>query len=303
VEDLMSAQAEPGNKSALSLKIFGRRKRRGEKLVVLTAYDLTSAQIASNGGVDAILVGDSVGMVVMGHENTLSVTVDDMIHHCRSVAQAKPQVPIIADMPYGSFHISPEQTVANALRLIKEGGAQAVKLEGGRNREAAIKALIAAEIPVMGHLGLTPQSVHKFGGYKVQGRGAAAAEKILEDGMLLAAWGCFAIVLECVPANLAYKLSQAIAVPTIGIGAGGQCDGQVLVFHDMLGLHGGHLPRFVKQYAQLAETATAAVAKFAEEVRRGEFPELEHEYGELTESSGRAKKKESAPDTIEKGKE
>jgi len=298
----MSAQAQPEKQKALSLKIFRRRKLRGEKLVVLTAYDLTTAQIAVAGGVDAILVGDSVGMVVMGHENTLAVTIDDMVHHCKAVARAKPLVPVIADMPYGSFHVSPEQTVANALRLIKEGGAQAVKVEGGRQREGVIRALIAAEIPVMGHLGLTPQSVNKFGGYKVQGRGESAAEKILEDAMLLAAWGCFAIVLECVPANLAHKLSRAIAVPTIGIGAGGQCDGQVLVFHDMLGLHDGHLPRFVKQYAQLRETAIAAVAQYSEEVRRGEFPSLEHEYGELTGGPPSTADQVNNSEQLEKGK-
>jgi len=218
------------------------------------------------------------------------------------VVRAKPLVPIIADMPYGSFHVSPEQTVANALRLIQEGGAQGVKVEGGRNREGVIRALVAAEIPVMGHLGLTPQSVNRFGGYKVQGRGAAAAEKILEDAVLLAAWGCFAIVLECVPANLAHKLSQTIAVPTIGIGAGSQCDGQVLVFHDMLGLHNGHLPRFVKQYAQLAEVAVAAVSQYADEVRRGEFPGLEHEYGELTDRPDTAAQKTPQPGQLVKGK-
>lgn len=298
----MSAQTQSGRPKATSLKIFGHRKRHGEKLVVLTAYDLTSAQIAVAGGVDAILVGDSLGMVVMGHKNTLRVTIDNMVHHCQAVNRAKPEVPIIVDMPYGSFHVSPEQTVTNALRLIQEGGAHAVKVEGGRKREAVIHALIAAEIPVMGHLGLTPQSVNRFGGYKVQGRGAAAAEKILEDAMLLAAWGCFAIVLECVPANLAHKLSQAIAVPTIGIGAGSQCDGQVLVFHDMLGLHNGHLPRFVKQYAQLAEVAVAAVSQFADEVRRGEFPALEHEYGELTDRPDSTAKKMVNQEQLEKGK-
>ncbi len=263
---------------ALTLSVFGRRKRDGCKLVVLTAYDLTSALIAAAGGVDAILVGDSVGMVVLGHENTLPVTMDDMVHHCKAVARAKPRVPIIADMPYGSFHVSTEKTVANALRLIKDGGAQAVKVEGGRQREDVIRALIAAEIPVMGHLGLTPQSVNRLGGYKVQGRGAAEAALLREDAALLAEWGCFSLVLECVPSALAETVSGEIGIPTVGIGAGAGCDGQVLVFHDMLGLFTGLKPKFVKRYADLGEAACKAVAQYAEEVRDGVFPGPEHQY-------------------------
>lgn len=264
----------------LTLSVFGRHKHEGRKLVVLTAYDLTSAKIAAAGGVDAILVGDSVGMVVLGHENTLPVTVEDMLHHTRAVARARPRVPIIVDMPYGSFHVSPEQTVSQALRLIKEGGAHAVKVEGGAQRAAVIGALIDAEIPVMGHLGLTPQSVNRLGGYKVQGRGTEAAQQLHRDAELLAELGCFALVLECVPAVVAKSISAGIDIATVGIGAGAGCDGQVLVFHDMLGLFTGLKPKFVKRYATLGETARAAVAQYAQEVRRGDFPGPEHEYAE-----------------------
>jgi len=266
--------------NAQTLCVFSRCKRAGRKIVVLTAYDLTSALIAAAGGVDAILVGDSVGMVVLGHENTLPVTVDDMVHHCRAVARARPRVPIIVDMPYGSFHVSEEQTVQHALRLIKDGGAHAVKLEGGRQRQSVIRALVEAEIPVMGHLGLTPQSVNKLGGYKVQGRDAATAARLQEEAKLLAEWGCFAMVLECVPSTLATAISAAVPIPTIGIGAGAGCDGQVLVFHDMLGLFDGLKPKFVKRYADLGEVAREAVAQFADEVRKGDFPAAEHQYGE-----------------------
>ena len=264
----------------LTLSVFSRRKKQGKKIVVLTAYDLTSALIAAAGGVDAILVGDSVGMVVLGHDNTLPVTIGDMIHHCRAVSRAKPQVPIIADMPYGSFHVSPEETVRHALRLVKESGASAVKVEGGRNRERVIGALADAEIPVMGHLGLTPQSVNRFGGYKVQGRGDEAAAVLQEDARLLERAGCFSLVLECVPSALAASISAELSIPTIGIGAGASCDGQVLVFHDMLGLFTGLKPKFVKRYAQLGRDAVAAVGEFAAEVRDGTFPTAEHEYGD-----------------------
>ncbi len=264
----------------LTLKIFARCKREGQKLVVVTAYDLTSALIAAAGGVDAILVGDSVGMVVLGHENTLPVTMDDMVHHCRAVARARPGVPIIVDMPYGSFHVTPEQTVTHALRLVKDGGAHAVKVEGGRQRATVIQALIDAEIPVMGHLGLTPQSVNRLGGYNVQGRDAATAQRLSDDAQLLADLGCFAMVLECVPSSLATAISKNVGIPTVGIGAGAGCDGQVLVFHDMLGLFGGLKPKFVKQYADLGETARAAIAQYASEVREGEFPGTEHQYSE-----------------------
>lgn len=261
-----------------TLDIFARRKRRGEKLAVLTAYDLTSARIAASAGVDAILVGDSLGMVVLGHENTLPVTLEDILHHSAAVVRARPGVPVIADMPYGSFHLDPALTVEAGLRLVKEAGVQAVKLEGGRNRVEHIAALLDAEIPVMGHLGLTPQSIHRLGGYKVQGRGEEAARILADEAGLLADAGCFALVLECIPAPLAAAVSEASPIPTIGIGAGAGCDGQVLVFHDLLGLFEGLAPRFVKRYAELGRDATAAVTRYVEEVRAGDFPGPEHVY-------------------------
>jgi 3-methyl-2-oxobutanoate hydroxymethyltransferase len=264
----------------LTISVFARRKARREKIVVLTAYDLTSALLVAEGGADAILVGDSVGMVVLGHENTLPVTVDDMVHHCRAVTRAQPGIPVIADMPYGSFHSGPADAVRHALRLVKEGGAHAVKIEGGRKRAEVIAAIRDAEIPVMGHLGLTPQSIHDLGGYKVQGRGAEAAERLKEEAAFLADAGCFAMVLECIPSALASEITVNIGIPTIGIGAGPGCDGQVLVFHDMLGLFKGLKPKFVKRYAELGDTAASAIATYADEVRRGAFPGPEHEYDE-----------------------
>ncbi len=262
----------------LTLRVFSRNKRQGKKLAVVTAYDLTSAMIVSAGGADAILVGDSLGMVILGHENTLPVTMDDMVHHCRAVVRAKPQIPVIADLPYGSFHVSPEDTVRNALRLVKEAGVTAVKVEGGRHRLEVIEALLKAEIPVMGHLGLTPQSVNRLGGYRVQGRGKKAAARMVDEARLLADTGCFSLVLECVPSDLATEISKSIKIPTIGIGAGAGCDGQVLVFHDMLGLFDGLSPKFVKQYANLGEQACQSIATFVDEVRQGVFPGPEHGY-------------------------
>ncbi|MCB1151413.1 3-methyl-2-oxobutanoate hydroxymethyltransferase [bacterium] len=259
-----------------TLGVFARRKRKGEKLVVLTAYDLTSARIAAAAEVDAILVGDSLGMVVLGHETTLPVTLDDMVRHTAAVTRARPGLPVIADLPFGSFHVDAPRTVEAALRLVKEGGATAVKLEGGRKREAVIRALLDAEIPVMGHLGLTPQSVHRLGGWKVQGRGAEAAARLRDEAAFLQDLGCFSLVLECVPAALAAEVSAALTVPTIGIGAGPGCDGQVLVFHDLLGLFDDLAPSFVKRYAELGRDAVAAVGRWRDEVRSGAFPGPEH---------------------------
>ncbi|MFH1845217.1 MAG: 3-methyl-2-oxobutanoate hydroxymethyltransferase [bacterium] len=263
-----------------TLSIFGAKKRHGEKLVLVTAYDLTSAQIAGAAGVDAILVGDSLGMVVLGYETTLPVTVDELLHHCRAVARARPEVPVIADMPYGSFHVEPTETVRHALRLVKEGGVAGVKIEGGRKRQAVIEALLAAEIPVMGHLGLTPQSIHKFGGYKIQGRGQGAADLLVDEAEFLEEVGCFSMVLECIPSTVAKRVSDAVNIPTIGIGAGPDCDGQVLVFHDLLGLFTGLKPRFVKRYAELGEQAVSALQQYCLEVRDGSFPGPEHSFSE-----------------------
>ncbi len=271
----------------LTLRVFGRNKRHGKKLAVVTAYDLTSALIVSSGGADAILVGDSLGMVVLGHENTLPVTMEDMLHHCKAVVRAKPDIPVIADLPYGSFHISAEDTVGNALRLVKEAGVNAVKVEGGRQRLEIIEALVKAEIPVMGHLGLTPQSVNALGGYRVQGRSKKAAARIMDEAKLLADAGCFAIVLECVPSELASAISESLSIPTIGIGAGPGCDGQVLVFHDMLGLFDKLSPKFVKQFANLGEQACQGIARYVEEVRQGDFPSAEHSYDAEPQSPDR----------------
>jgi 3-methyl-2-oxobutanoate hydroxymethyltransferase len=263
-----------------SLDVFYRARDDGRRLVVLTAYDAPTARLAARGGVDALLVGDSLGQVVLGHDTTLPVTLADMLHHTRAVTRANTGLPVIADLPYGSFHVDPRRTVKAALKLVQRGGAQAVKLEGGRRRAEHLAAILDAEIPVMGHLGLTPQSLHRFGGYRVQGRGEDAAEGLLEEARFLDGAGCFAIVLECIPATLAERVTQAVSVPTIGIGAGRDCAGQVLVVHDLLGLLGDFQPRFVKRYAELGREAEAAIASFADEVRRGVFPGDEHAYGE-----------------------
>lgn len=261
-----------------SLDVFTRSRSRGRRLVMLTAYDVPTARLAAQGGVDALLVGDSLGQVLLGHASTLPVTLAAMLHHARAVTRARTGLPVIADLPYGSFHVDPRDTVRAALRLVREGGVQAVKLEGGRRRREHLAALGDAEIPVMGHLGLTPQSLNRFGGYKIQGRDTQGAEQLLEEAQFLAEAGCFAIVLECIPARLASRISANVSVPTIGIGAGGGCDGQVLVIHDLLGLQDEFQPRFVKRYAQLGQAAVAAISSFVQEVRTGVFPGPQHSY-------------------------
>jgi len=257
--------------SATAAPAIRARKGDGNPLVMVTAYDTPSARIADDAGVDIILVGDSVAMVVLGYEDTLSVTIDDMAHHTAAVARARPKAMVVADMPWMSYHVSREETVRNAARLLR-AGATAVKVEGGHKRLDAIGAILDAEIPVMGHLGLTPQSVHMMGGFKVQAKEFDAARVLLDDALALAEAGCFSIVLECVPDAVATTVTEAVPVPTIGIGAGASCDGQVLVFHDLLGLNGGRPPRFVRRYADLRADATAAVAQFADDVRSGRYP-------------------------------
>ena len=247
------------------------KRRDGHRpIVMVTAYDAPGARIADAAGVDVILVGDSLANNVLGYEDTLQVTVDDMVHHTAAVARAKPRPLIVGDLPWLSYHIDTADTVRNAAALIR-AGAGAVKLEGGRKRVPMIEALVSAEIPVMGHLGLTPQSVHTMGGYRVQGKGDAAAEALAADAKAIAAAGCFAIVLEGVPEGLGATITQQLDIPTIGIGAGPACDGQVLVFHDLLGLN-PTTPKFVRRYAELAIAATEAVAAFAADVRSGAFP-------------------------------
>ena len=249
-----------------------RARKGGPKLKMVTAYDAPSARIADRAGADMILVGDTLAQVVLGYEDTLPATVDVMIHHTAAVARTKPRALIVGDMPWLSYHISVEESVRNAGRLIREGHAECVKLEGGRKRLPAVEAIIAAEIPVMGHLGLTPQSIHAMGGYRVQGKQVEAARALLEDARALAEAGIFALVLEGVPDVLAQMVTESIPIPTIGIGAGRYCDGQVLVFHDVLGMHNDRMAKFVRQYAHLADTATEALQRFFEDVQSGAFP-------------------------------
>ncbi len=262
-------------------------RKGGPKLKVVTAYDTPSAQIADNAGADIILVGDTLAHVMLGFEDTLPATVDIMVHHTAAVARAKPNALVLGDLPWLSYHISVEETVRNAGRLMREGRAEAVKLEGGRKRLPMVEALLTAEIPVMGHLGLTPQSIHAMGGYRVQGRGVEAARELVEDARALAASGVFAIVLEGVPDIVAQIVTQEVPVPTIGIGAGPYCDGQVLVYHDVLGLHHGRLPRFVRQYTHLADIATEALERFFADIESGTFP-ADNESYHMDEASARA---------------
>jgi 3-methyl-2-oxobutanoate hydroxymethyltransferase len=253
-------------------------KRRGDRITIVTAYDHAMARLADEAGVEAMLVGDSVGTVLLGYESTLPVTMEEMLHHVKAVSRAKPSAMVIGDLPFMSYQVSDEQAIANAGRMVQEGGADAVKLEGGERVATAVERIVAAGIPVMGHLGLTPQSATMLGGFKAQGRTAEKAVRLYEDALALEAAGCFAIVLEAVPAPVASRITDALSVPTIGIGAGAGTDGQVLVWHDLLGLYEGHAPRFVKQYADLAEAIKTAVGAYVEEVRERRFPEEQHTY-------------------------
>ena len=255
-----------------------RAAKGQDKLVVLTAYDYSTARVMDDAGVNALLVGDSLGMVMLGHEDTLSVSMDDMIRHCAAVARAADQALVICDMPYMSYHTSVDEAVRNAGRLVTEGHAQAVKLEGGSEFCDVVKALVRASIPVMGHLGLTPQSVNAFGGFRMQGKTPSAAQKLLDDARALQDAGAFALVLECVPAPLAERVTQALAIPVIGIGAGAGCDGQVLVWQDMTGMTLSHLPRFVKRFGEVGASLRSAVEAYAREVRAGAFPGEDHVY-------------------------
>ncbi len=248
------------------------------KLTVLTAYDYPMGRWVDESGVDMAMVGDSLAMVVLGQEDTLSVGMDEMIHHTKAVARGVERALVIGDMPFLSYQVSVEQALMNAGRFLKEGRAQAVKLEGGRRVAPQVEAIVAAGIPVQGHLGLTPQSVAQFGGFKVQGKTARAARELMDDARALADAGCFSIVLEAVPAPIAAWITEAIPIPTIGIGAGPDCDGQVLVIHDVVGLYDRFLPRFAKQYVNLGSIAKDALIRFREEVERGEFPGPEHSF-------------------------
>lgn len=257
---------------------FQKCKNEGKKISMLTAYDYSMAKLVDSCDVDGILVGDSLGMVCLGYKDTLSVTMEDILHHTKAVARGAENALIVADMPFMSYHISVEDAVRNAGRLIQEGGAHAIKLEGGANVIDKVDAIVKAQIPVMGHLGLTPQSVNVFGGFKVQGKNEDAAKKIIEDAKMLEAAGCFAIVLECIPAGLAKLITDSISIPTIGIGAGVDCDGQILVYQDMLDMFEGFKPKFVKTYANVGEMIKGAFTSYVEEVRNGSFPEAKHTF-------------------------
>lgn len=265
----------PEKVSAPSLRAS---KKRGERLVCLTAYDYPTARIVDEAGIDVVLVGDSLGNVMLGYGNTVPVTLDEIMIHLKAVRRAVQRALLVADMPYGSFHTGPDDAVRNALRLVKEGGAEAVKLEGGRKRLPLIKRLVDEEIAVMGHIGLTPQSINKLGAYRVQGKTAAAARELLDDALALEEAGAFAIVLEVVPREIAKLITESVSIPTIGIGAGVHCDIQVLVLHDMLGLSFGKLARFVRPYANLNEIITGAVSRYADDVRNGSYPSAEESY-------------------------
>jgi 3-methyl-2-oxobutanoate hydroxymethyltransferase len=272
----MSTAPSPLRRDKVTTRALARKVQRGEIITMVTAYDYPLALAADQAGIDSILVGDSLGMVVLGYENTLHVTMADMLHHCRAVARGARSALLIGDMPFMSYQVSVEQAVRNAGRFLQGAGMDAVKLEGGRERLDAIRAIVSAGIPVMGHLGLTPQSVQVLGGFRAQGRTAEAAHRLLEDALLLQGAGCFSLVLEAIPGRLAALISRRLAIPTIGIGAGAGCDGQVLVTHDLLGFFDRFTPRFVKQYANLHAETARALAAFRSDVENRAFPAPEH---------------------------
>ncbi len=253
-----------------------QKKENGEPITMLTAYDYPTALAVDQAGIDSILVGDSLGMVVLGYENTLPVTMDEMLHHCRAVSRGAKAALLVGDMPFMSYQVSVEDAVRNAGRFLQQAGMDAIKLEGGRERAAAIRQITGAGIPVMGHLGLTPQSIHQLGGYRAQGKNALTAKKLLDDALLLQDAGCFSLVLESVPARLAGFISKKLEIPTIGIGAGAGCDGQVLVTHDLLGLFERFTPKFVKKYASLNAEMKRAFGEYLTDVQNHNFPGAEH---------------------------
>jgi 3-methyl-2-oxobutanoate hydroxymethyltransferase len=271
----MSGEARVGSgapRAKITAPAVVALKRKGEPITVVTAYDFPTARFADQAGVEILLVGDSVGTVLLGYDSTLPVTMDDMLHHTRAVTRAKPSAMVVGDMPFMSYQVSTEQAVMNAGRLVQEGGADGIKLEGGARVAEAVRRIVEAGIPVMGHLGLTPQSVLAFGGYKVQARGEADQERLLADARTLEAAGCFSLVLEGIPARLGAAVSRELHIPTIGIGAGVQCDGQVLVTHDLLGLYHGHTPKFVRRYAELGDATRDAFARYVADVKARRFP-------------------------------
>jgi len=276
----MSSQTSPQKR--VTIHELRRMKATGERIAVVTAYDSTSARLVDRGGVDVVLVGDSVGMVMQGHDSTLPVTVDHMVYHCASVrrglARSGSRAHLVGDMPFGSYQASPDDAVGHAVRLVAEGGVEAVKLEGGAEYADVISRIVRAGVPVMGHIGLTPQSVHKMGGYVVQGKDGEKAQQLVRDAAALEKAGCYALVLECIPAELARFITGQLDIPTIGIGAGVHCDGQVLVFHDLLGLETEFKPKFVKRFADLGPLAAAGVRDYVAEVKHGTYPAEEHSF-------------------------
>ena len=273
------ADIRKGKKMKKTVSTFQKAKMEGKKVTMLTAYDYSTAKLIDEAGIDSILVGDSLGNVMLGYEDTISVTMEDMIHHGAAVARGAKEAMIVIDMPFMSYQVSVSDALVNAGRLMKEGRATAVKLEGGASICPQIKAITEAGIPVVAHLGLTPQSINAFGGYKVQGKSEQAAKKLLEDALAVQEAGAFAVVLECVPAKLAALVTQRLDITTIGIGAGNECDGQVLVYQDMLGMFTDYVPKFVKQFAKVGEMMKQAFTEYKEEVDKGEFPSQEHSYG------------------------
>jgi 3-methyl-2-oxobutanoate hydroxymethyltransferase len=273
-----ASESQSGPSRRVSILDLRAYKERGERFAMLTAYDFPSAQILDEAGIPVLLVGDSLGMVMLGYDSTVPVTMDEMIHHTRAVTRGTRTALVVADLPFGAYQQGPDQALASATRMLKEADAHAVKLEGGRRTIDSTRLLVDSGIPVMAHLGLTPQSVNQFGGFKVQGRGEEAHARIVEDARALEDAGAFSLVLEAVPADLAAEVTATLSIPTIGIGAGSDCDAQVLVWHDLLGLTAGHLPRFVKQYADLRAEITGAAKTFAHEVADGDYPGPEHTY-------------------------
>ncbi|MCL4803361.1 MAG: 3-methyl-2-oxobutanoate hydroxymethyltransferase [Anaerolineae bacterium] len=266
------------NRKKTTILDLQAKKTRKEPISMLTAYDYTGAVLVDAAGIDSILIGDSLGMVVMGLESTVPVTMDEMLHHCRAVARGAKYAHLVGDLPFLSYQVSESEAIRNAGLMLKEGNVDSVKLEGGQEVITTVRAIVAAGIPVMGHIGLTPQSVSKLGGYKTQGRTAIAARRLVDDALALEAAGCYAIVLEAVPAPVAEAITERLNIPTIGIGAGPHCDGQVLVYHDILGLYDKVQPRFVKQYLQLQQPITEAFESFRDDVAARKFPTEEHSF-------------------------
>ncbi len=277
------------NRERVTTAYFRKAKEEHIPITILTAYDCAMARMIDAADIDVILVGDSVGNVLLGYDSTIPVTMEEMIHHIRAVTKGVKRAMVVGDMPFLSYHISSSESIRNAGRLLQEGGAQSVKLEGGREVADNIRAIVSAGIPVMGHLGLTPQSIHQMGGYKVQGKDEAAAQKLIEDAKIIQEAGVFSIVLECIPSSLAKILTESLNVPTIGIGAGLHCDGQVLVTHDMLGMYGEKVAKFVKRYANLYKDISRALEAYRNDVKNGQFPGPEHCYNVSEELAAKLK--------------